>query len=449
VDADESGLAEHGSPGAHAGSGEAKPTVEGQGAPRTSTEDDAAGQRSPNPNPKPAPKKPTPEEARAVGSSIRDLLDAGRVAVRKKDYATGIAKYEAALALDPVEPRLLGELGWALFLDGRLEEARARLYDALIYNRDNDSRGAILYNLGRVAEAQQQRPTAIEFYRRSLALRTNDVVRARLESLGAGDEASEHPGCAFEPRKAEWTFDLCAAYVKEIGTGTCDANDLAETPVVVDAAGTPMGGEKQTRLLAEFPGDWTLHVFRVEHQEDWTTEIVLAVVRDRTWWTSVIAVESNPGVGYVSESAWVQATKQLDPSAAHGLGLLLQWSHDANDGDYMINELETLSQAYESLLVLPAADAGATAPPEWKVTVRTRFEWGIDRFLEDVDPPDVRHSEGFGKKRTLRSEARWLGATEEVEIRVLPDTPTASPVGKFTWADYPIRCPHETVFYGD
>lgn len=429
---------------------EPKPSVDGSGAPPSPSDGSKPDGAGTDPRrTKTPPKKPTVEEARTAGSSIRELLDAGRSAVKKKDYETGIAKYEAALAIDPVEPKVLGELGWALFLAGRNDDARNRLYDALVYNRDAKSRGAILYNLGRVAEAQGQPENAADFYRRSLVLRTNDTVKARLTALAADTGISTHPGCELELRKAEWSFDLCAAYVKEVGTGTCDANDLEQIPVVVDAAGTPMGGEMQTRVLADLGNGWTLHTFRVEHQEEWMTDIVLAVVHERTWWTSVIAVENNPGVGYVSESSWVQSAKTIELPVEKGVGVVVHWTHDFTDGDYVNNEAEGISQAYQSLLVLFPPTDGKPASAQWQATVRTMFEWSIGPFLDEADPPDVQHSEGYGKKRTLQSEVTWLPATGELETRTVAETPAASPTGKFVWNDFPIRCPKETVYFGD
>ena len=85
------------------------------------------------------------------------------------------------------------ELGWAEFKVGRYESAKAHTLKALTRAPDNDRRGMLHYNLGRIAEAQDQTEVAVAAYELSLALRPNDVVAGRLDNLthavdAAGDD---------------------------------------------------------------------------------------------------------------------------------------------------------------------------------------------------------------------------------------------------------------------
>lgn len=128
------------------------------------------------------PPLPTPPLSEAA--TRRALLAEGRSLAQAGEHASAIERYERALAIAPGDTTLLGELGWALFHAGRLDEAFTATREA--YDRADSPRqeGAMLYNLGRIAEALERTPAALELYRRSLAVRPHDTVRARIEALG-------------------------------------------------------------------------------------------------------------------------------------------------------------------------------------------------------------------------------------------------------------------------
>jgi hypothetical protein len=79
--------------------------------------------------------------------------------------------------------------GWAKFQAGELARAKVDVDAALtVLERAQDERGkrslgACLYNRGRIAEQEGELDAARELYERSLAARSNDTVRARLDSL--------------------------------------------------------------------------------------------------------------------------------------------------------------------------------------------------------------------------------------------------------------------------
>jgi tetratricopeptide (TPR) repeat protein len=113
------------------------------------------------------------------------VLNEGRKLVKDGDVAGGIAKYEALLAIAPHYGPALGELGWAEFKAGKLDDANAHTLRALSETKDPNKLGMLLYNLGRIAEDRFQRDAAIGHYQASLALRPNDTVAKRLADLQA------------------------------------------------------------------------------------------------------------------------------------------------------------------------------------------------------------------------------------------------------------------------
>ena len=155
--------------------------------------EEPAARSEEDPAPEPAPPTPTRSETErpalpappaSQAAPRRALLAEGRRLERAGDHAGAIERYERALAIAPGDATLLGELGWALFHAGRLDEAFEATRDAYERAESDAQRGALLYNLGRIAEALGQLSEPLELYRRSLAVRDNDVVRARIVALG-------------------------------------------------------------------------------------------------------------------------------------------------------------------------------------------------------------------------------------------------------------------------
>ncbi|MFK8001321.1 MAG: tetratricopeptide repeat protein [Polyangiales bacterium] len=114
-----------------------------------------------------------------------ELLAEGRRATRARRYPDGIRALEGALEVDPGDGPALGELGWALFHAGRLDEASARTQEALASTYDSRRRAMLLYNMGRIAEASNgPEEAAANLYQASLMLRPSTAVADRLRANG-------------------------------------------------------------------------------------------------------------------------------------------------------------------------------------------------------------------------------------------------------------------------
>lgn len=121
--------------------------------------------------------------ARDNEREARRLLASGRKHAGKKDYDRAIADLEQAAARAPGNASVLSELGWTQLLAGRLDDAQATSEKALAAARTDRQRAAILYNLGRIAEARGDVATARGRYEESLRLRRNKVVKKQLDAL--------------------------------------------------------------------------------------------------------------------------------------------------------------------------------------------------------------------------------------------------------------------------
>lgn len=127
---------------------------------------------------------------RARAGEVAALLREARGHARRGRHREARAVLARARAIDEQNATVWCEHGWAAFQDHELAEAEASLARGAALARAPSTRGACLYNLGRVAEARGRRAVAIERYHASLAVRPNELVRRRLEALGATPRAA-------------------------------------------------------------------------------------------------------------------------------------------------------------------------------------------------------------------------------------------------------------------
>ncbi|MFT5357497.1 MAG: tetratricopeptide (TPR) repeat protein [Polyangiales bacterium] len=120
-----------------------------------------------------------------------ELLAEGRRATRARRYPDAIRALEGACEIDPGDGRALGELGWALFQAGQLDEASTRTQEALVSTYDPTRRAMLLYNMGRIAEASNAPEAAADLYQASLLLRASPAVATRLRASGGAADFTD------------------------------------------------------------------------------------------------------------------------------------------------------------------------------------------------------------------------------------------------------------------
>lgn len=121
--------------------------------------------------------------------SARDVtaaqaLKAGRKLAQAAKWKEAVASLKEAVSGDTPDARAYSELGWAALNSGDLSVASDATSRGLELTKDPKLVASLLYNRGRIEEAREQKDAAAKSYKESLALRDNDTVRRRLESLG-------------------------------------------------------------------------------------------------------------------------------------------------------------------------------------------------------------------------------------------------------------------------
>ena len=377
--------------------------------------------------------------AKGEAATFRAQLAAGRKAVKAKDYASGISALEAALKVDPNHAAALAELGWAEYLAGNLERAQRHTERAIASGGADRTRGAALYNLGRILEDRGEKDAAATAYQRSLALRPHAVVQTRLASLTAdGAETGGHE-CDFEKTRQERPpEDLCAALIgtwrpDEVFSGfACFEGDTEPGEVAVDAAGTMAGGEPRTKIDAELAGGIRVAHFTVSHMmesggaEDVTYVAVLYADR---WSYAALATAYNPGVGYIGESVEVRSVEVKDVVPGGRPEVVVTLTHDRHDGDYGINSTENDSSRQVAVLSVEGE------APRWLGAFAVSVVAETMTMIEG-EPSDVVPS-----RKERQTGLSFETATGEVVLAAVPGFEPASAVGRFKLGEVAAACP--------
>lgn len=197
-------------------------------------------------------------------------LERGRALAKQGDYKRAIEAFNLALEQEREDPLVLGEVGWTAFLAGDYSLARRATREALRHQSDPEARGALLYNLGRIAEARAREDEAIAAYRRSLAVRPgSDPVRLRLDKLAADRPAPTciGPSCPLTPpvdaiRACELVEEEACPLFRQRGACSCDAEELSKLDAIgpwrlltLKERDAELGLQHVYVLLADAPGE--------------------------------------------------------------------------------------------------------------------------------------------------------------------------------------------------
>ncbi len=300
---------------------------------------------SPKAEKAPAAKAPNREVAsknvgrsRDLNKQYREHLREGRKLVQGKKYKEGLEVFEKARAIDPNNARILSEIGWAAYLAGDYERSIQANNDSVRFAKEDKLKGASLYNLGRVAEAQKDMSKAADYYERSLTFRENKTVRERLAKVKTqgGDSEPEKKDlysffgrCTMAPLGA----DLDAGCRKM-------AKGLDPEPKCFSVM---YGSEETAPEIKKVPGGTKLTevaTFVMSLDNDMTDYHMLAIKHDNTWYATPLVWVYNPGAFGIFEDldALEVSFEQLVPGGEPEI--LVRTEHARRDTDMGLDEEE-------------------------------------------------------------------------------------------------------------
>jgi len=164
----------------------------------------------------------------------KGLLRKGRDLQAAKKYPEAIAAFEESLKVQPDDPTVLGELGWTAYLMKDYAKAKDATQKAIAHQAAPNIRGATLYNLGLIDEAQGDTAGAAAAYAESLRARPNKTVRAALKKLDPKAAEAFDP---YLPAPLAGPFASIDAYCKTLpakrttpyeGTSDCKCYDIPD-----------------------------------------------------------------------------------------------------------------------------------------------------------------------------------------------------------------------------
>ncbi|MEO9182254.1 MAG: tetratricopeptide repeat protein, partial [Kofleriaceae bacterium] len=164
----------------------------------------------------------------AVAAAAPDpkLLAKGRELEATGDHAAAITAYEQYLEAAPDDPVARAELGFAALQAKDLVKAESATRTAIahapkgsyLHDPNGRARGAALYNLGLIQEAQGKPKDAASSYKESQASRPSRIVREKLQQLDPVVAATADP---LVPVRLAGPFkdirELCHAWLKKVG----------------------------------------------------------------------------------------------------------------------------------------------------------------------------------------------------------------------------------------
>lgn len=288
----------------------------------------------------------------------RTALNAAREAQRAGSLALAIRHFDAAIAVNPDDPRALGERGWAKYKQGDLAGAQADLMLALARTGDLDLRGSQLYNLGRVHEAASRVDQAVMSYRASLAARPHPAVRKRLEAL----------------LKAPVTpLDIQAAKpVGRLAALCAEADDVPD-----DDRAPRCTLSKPVATLGSVP----VRTYTIEeHLGQVTTHLIFDLPGGKRAVAKGVHYEYNPGAFGISEE-----TEFLRISADEGV-LHVHARKARHDSDMGLNEVEMETAETQAWCGLVGGAVHCTA------TLVTAYSGSRELMFEDMKDDDTEHA---------------------------------------------------------
>lgn len=300
-----------------------------------------------------------PDKNKAKGHEVRaqflSHLKKGRKLVQSKNYKAGIEELDKARALDPNNAVILSEIGFAAMLSDDLALAKEANEASVRFARQDKLKAASLYNLGRVAEKQSDNQAAIDYYRRSLALRPNDTVQKRLAALtdDTTPAAPQRTTCALTKHDA---YDLKSLCLEIIPDGA-----VVDTMCMNPDSNYFVDKKDQLTFKTPNTGFDRVELMWYHTEEDAWTEYFNLVIFDsdgKTTYSTPIAMVYNPGAFGIHEDL-DRVTYELEDLTGDGKAeLIVRVGHGRYDSDMGIAEFETESTT--NILIIGEVDGTPT-----------------------------------------------------------------------------------------
>lgn len=363
--------------------------------------------------------KVDPAKAKQNTETFNGALNAGRKAAKAGNYDEAISLFEKALKLDPNHPGALGELGWAAFKKGDLKRARHATNLAIANVKQMPRKGALLYNLGRIDEQEGNVELAIDHYKRSLSVRDNKIVKARIESLGA---TPPPPSGSDASKPIETVEQMCASILDD--DFFCDDEETDCGCVAYKHTKNPVAGATIAEAAVFAAGAFTSGLGEEAYG-------YFGIKTPKRGWQilDMVGDASMPGISYINndyEIRQLEFAQLIDGGEAE---VVMVAQRRESDGDYSSNVLE-----YEWVSTMFICQVAAAGP------VCTAFkvdsDIGMSKMMDDGPAPDV---EEWGPLGAAIWKVTTSFADGAITIAKAEGDPPSDLLGTHAIADLPTK----------
>jgi hypothetical protein len=251
--------------------------------------------------------------------------------------------FHRAIDIDPQNPETLGKLGWTYAKLNQRRTAARYLRKAVHFSKTTSEAGAHAYDLGKVLDADNRPGEAMEWYARSLALRSHRYVRKRLAAKI--EEEVEPPSRDLD--------DLC---VEAKDTWLCGVEGVALTCTCsVSRQLRAQLADQGGALVADVAGNRTFNravlleaaVLTVNAGEDASARF-LAIRTGEAGWQLVGGLTTQwhaelANIDYTGEILEMQL-RDLAPDTGFGEEVVVVTRTRSREGDFRSNVIEAISR---------------------------------------------------------------------------------------------------------
>ncbi|MFT7583394.1 MAG: Flp pilus assembly protein TadD [Myxococcota bacterium] len=337
-------------------------------------------------------------ELKQKATAFKTHLNAGRAKVKAGEVEVGVALYRKALALNPRNASVLGELGYALLQVGQHDDAEHFTMRAVEFSRNDRQLGALWYNAALIADKRGDRVQAVSRLKTSLKLRANKTVEAKLGEILAAGEVAKPDDTRRTFSSIAFAEDASRAAYMNYAQSEEDECDGAEAAGALSVGHTelkaPVGNVIEAAAIVTTGG-------RCGNVAPAGYDFAHLLLKTKAGWVEMprLYAHENSGCCGAHREAEIKLTEFRDVVPGGGAELIYHYQMTDQDSDMGVDQI-WFSQVQETR-VCGVTDAGKAWCRSFN-TYRLEYDAGLEAFHNGAGEPSCAEVVFDGKGNVTR-----------------------------------------------